>query len=116
MPPLGDRGTQRLADQRRDIGLAQAIGDRAFYHAAQLLLIERFEQGRGHARGTATQPARRFGRLRQPFARRTRDIHSAHALCDDARDQEIVAQETGERGGDAILVARDDRGVGDGEA
>src|SRR3712207_8646225 len=42
--------------------------------------------------------------------------HAPHPPRDHGRDEEISAQEGGERAADPVLVARDDGGVRDGEA
>ena len=63
-------------------------------------------------------------RMRVPFARRrlqeaaggAGDVDVAHPPRDDRRDQEILLEEVGERFADAVLVARDDRGVRDRQA
>ena len=44
------------------------------------------------------------------------DVDVPHPPRDDRRDQEILLEEVGERLADAVLVARDDRGVRDRQA
>ena len=52
----------------------------------------------------------------QEAARGAGDVHPPHPPRDHAGDEEILLDEIGQRLADAVLVARDDRGVGDGQA
>src|SRR3546814_12123071 len=59
------------------------------------------------------QPSVTGGRAFQPPPQCTRDINRLQPLHDDRRSQDIALQEGGETVADPVLVARDDRRVGD---
>ncbi len=90
--------------------------DRAFDDAAQPLVIEAFENVGDQARGAGADPGAFAGRCLEEAAGRPGDVDILHSPRDDRRDQEIFLEEIGERLADPVLVARDDRGVRDGQA
>ena len=105
-----------MADQRRDLGLAQAVGDGALDQPAEPLVVEAFEQvGDQPARALADARLLALRRLEEA-ARRAGEVDMAHPPRHHRRDEEILLEEIGQRLADAILVARDDRGVRDRQA
>ena len=114
--PVSDRRSQRATEQRRDVEFAQPLVDRGLDHPAHFLWIERAEQIGEHARCAFLEPS--VGRpLRgQKARRRSREIEPRHAPRHHRGGQEIVLEKHRQRVADAILVARDDRGVRDRQA
>ena len=119
MPIAIDRGVERLAQDRRDIERGEPLRHRLADHPAQPLGIERADDVGDQARRALPQPARLVRRGAgggQEAAGGAGEIEPAHPPRHHRGDQEILAQEGGERVADPILVARDDRGVRDRQA
>ena len=97
--------------------LREPVGDRAFDQAAEPLVVEAFEQVGDQPRWRrwrmrVSSPSRRL----EEAAGGAGEVDVAHPPRDHRRDQEIFLEEIGQRLADAVLVARDDRGVRDRQA
>ena len=105
-----------MPQQRRDFHVAQPRRDRAFDDATEAFVIQTFED--------VGDQARRAGANARPFARRrleeaaggSGDIEPLHPPGNHRRNEEVLLEEGRERLADPILIARDDRGVRDGQA
>ena len=114
-----DRGLQRLAEDRRDVERAQPHRHRGADHAAQPLGIERSDEVGDQPRRAETQPAallRTLAGCGEEAAGCAGEVQPSHPSRHDRGSEEVLAQEGGEAVADPVLVARDDRGVRDGQA
>ena len=105
-----------MAEERRHFHLAQPRRDRALDNAAQTLVVEAFENVGDQPRGAGANARPFAGGGLQKTSGRARDVEALHPPRDHRGDQEILLEEAGERFADAVLVARNDRGVRDRQA
>jgi hypothetical protein len=96
--------------------LLEPRGDRALDDAAEPLVVEAFENVGDQPRGAGADARALAGGRLEEAAGGAGDVDVAHPPRDHRRDQEILLEEAGERLADAVLVARDDRGVRDRQA
>ena len=114
---LVDRRGERVAEQRRRPPSCAAAVEIAPLTIPPSRSSSRLSKMSAISREAPARMRVAFaGRRLEEAAGRAGDVDALHPPRDDRRDQEILLEEVGERFADAVLVARDDRGVRDRQA
>ena len=108
---------QRVAEQRRHFHALRSRLEIALLTSPPSRSSSRLSNRSAISRAGALADARFLALRRlEEAAGRAGEVDVAHPPRDHRRDQEILLEEGGQRLADAVLVARDDRGVRDRQA
>ena len=112
---LTDRGRQSAPAQRRRRQLAEPPENRSLEQRTNVVAADAVERGRDGPSGCRRGPLGVPG-SREPDTQTTPDLGRTDALSNQLGRQELLLDEPAELCSELVLLPRDDRGVGNGQA